>query len=338
MAGPERILIIGPNWVGDMVMTEPVIALLNAGEFPSRVDILAPPSLGDIVARMPEAGQFIPLPFNPHRLNAGGRIALAQQLARQYDRAIIIPISFISALVPWLAGVPERIGYIRELRYGLINRAVREITPGSRRRTFSSYHHIAGVKPGRKPVLLPDQENGPVLLRRFDLTERRFIALFPGAEGGEAKKWPISHFAMLARHALSTGYAVAIFGGANDRATTAAVAAAAPGAVDLGGQTRLGEAIDIISAAAGAIGNDTGLMHVAAAVGTPIVGLYGPTAIDENPPLTEAAEALTLGLSCSPCRHRTCPLHHHKCLVDLPPALAITALERLLYRTRGEPE
>ena len=319
MAEPARRLIVGPNWVGDMVMTEPVIALLNAGARPSRVDILAPGHLADVVSRMPEAGRFIALPFDPHRLNWRGRRRVARDVAGRYDRVVVIPTSFISALIPWLAGIPERRGYLGEMRYGLINRIVPEREPGGRRRTFSSYHHLAGVGSGRFPLLAPDYQARASLLEQFGLADRPFIALFPGSEGGDAKKWPAGHFAALARHAMGGGFAVAVLGGPHDAVTTAALCAETPGTIDLGGRTRLGEAIDVISAAKAAVGNDSGLMHVAAALGVPVVGVYGPTSIGENPPLTPFAEALSLGLACSPCRQRQCPLQHHRCLADLAP-------------------
>ena len=335
MAEPGRTLIVGPNWVGDMVMTEPVIALLNGGKRLSTVDVMAPGHLGDIVRRMPEAGRFIDLPFDPHRANLRGRLQLARKLRGQYEYAIVIPTSFISALIPWWAGIVERRGYVRELRFGLINRIAREQTSGARRVTFLSYHHLGGVRPGRFPILAPDVANRSELLETFGLAERRFVVLFPGAEGGDAKKWPAAHFGNVARHLMGHGFAVAVLGGRGDTVTTAAVSAAAPGAIDLGGRTRLGDAIDIISAATAAVGNDTGLMHIAAAVAVPVVGLYGSTAVAENPPLIQSSDALSLNLPCSPCRQRTCPLQHHRCLVDLAPQLAIAALEKLLQQPSG---
>ncbi len=332
MAPRARLLIVGPNWVGDMVMAEPVVSALSRARPDRTVDMLAPPHVLEVAARMPDIGALIPLPFSPHAPHFGPRWALGRTLRGRYETAVILPNSFLSALVPWFAGVPERRGYRTELRHLLVNRPVRETGPGSRRVPFRSYQHVAGVTAAAAPRLRVDQAQQAEALQRFGLREGCFVALFPGAEGGSAKRWPVAHFSGLARLLLDEGLGVAVLGSPRDRAVTGAVCRDAPGAVDMGGRTSLGLAVDLIAAARGAVGNDTGLMHVAAATGVPVLGLYGPTAPDETPPLSALGATISLGLPCAPCRARTCPLGHHRCMSELLPQMVMARFASLAGR------
>lgn len=319
MAPGARLLIVGPNWVGDMVMAEPVVAALSRARPDRAVDILAPPPVLEIAARMPTVGALLPLPFSPHEPRLLQRLVLGRSLRGRYESAVILPNSFLSALVPWFATIPERRGYRTELRHLLINRPVRETGPNSRRVPFRSYPHVAGVSDVERPRLRVDAAQQADALLRFGLQHGNYIALFPGAQGGSAKRWPVGHFAALARRLLAEGHQVALLGGPRDSEITAAIHREASGVVDLGGRTSLGMAVDIIAGAAGAIGNDTGLMHVAAATGIPVLGLYGPTAPGETPPLSPHGATLSLDLPCAPCRGQTCPLGHHRCMTELSP-------------------
>lgn len=330
----EDILIVAPNWVGDMVMTEPLVAAL-ARHWPERaIDILAPEPVLEVARRMPGLRAGIPLPFSPHRLELGQRRALGHALRGCYADAYVLPGSFISALVPAFAHISKRHGYVREFRYGLINRIVR-MPKGTERRTAEAYQGLAGETRAPRPRLIVDEGNRSRLLISLGLRGGDFVALMPGAEGGPAKRWPAPAFAELARAILADGLAVVILGGSNDAETTATVAAAAPGAINLGGQTGLGDAIDLIAAAREAVANDTGLMHIAAAVGTPVVGIYGSTSPDDTPPLADAAAIVTHRLACSPCHARICPLGHTNCLAEIAPAEILAAIGRLRSRQQA---
>jgi heptosyltransferase-2 len=165
----------------------------------------------------------------------------------------------------------------------------------------------------------------------LDLTaEAPVLVLCPGAEYGPAKRWPDAHFAAVARHYRAQGWQVWLLGSAKDAPVTASIAAQAPGTVDLAGRTDLGAACDLIAAADLVVSNDSGLMHVAAAFGRPLVAVYGSSDPGFTPPLSDRARVLTLGLSCSPCFERECPLGHLKCLKDLAPAQVLAAADALL--------
>lgn len=199
-----------------------------------------------------------------------------------------------------------------------------------KRRTAQAYFSLAKGGSFRAPHLTVDAGNQAALLDRFGLAPRKFAALMPGAEFGPAKRWPSESYAGLAREFMDKGLKVALFGSKNDRDVTAEITALAPGVVDLAGQTRLEDAIDLIAAARLAVSNDSGLMHVAAGVGTPIVAVYGSTSPENTPPLAERRELVWLHLSCSPCHQKVCPLGHLNCLKTLEVGQVAAAAERLL--------
>jgi len=199
-----------------------------------------------------------------------------------------------------------------------------------KRRTAESYFSLARGGSFQFPKLTVDPENQSSLLQRHGLSSKKFVALMPGAEFGPAKRWPSEHYAGLARVMMSRGLSVALLGSKNDASVTAEIASLAPGSVDLAGKTRLEDAIDLIAAARLAVSNDSGLMHVAAAVETPIVAVYGSTSPKNTPPLSQNRELVWLGLSCSPCHQKICPLGHLNCLKTLDVSLVAAAAERLL--------
>ncbi|RUV30728.1 MULTISPECIES: lipopolysaccharide heptosyltransferase II [unclassified Mesorhizobium] len=329
MAESPTILVIGPRWVGDMVMAQCLFSALRELHPNAAIDVLAPAWAAPLVKRMPEIRQQIDLPLKSGALEFRMRRRFGRLLRGHYGIAYVMPGSWKSALVPFFARIPRRVGHLKEMRYGLLTDIV-PLPDHLKRRTAQAYFGLARGGTFRAPKLAVDTKNQAELLGRFGLEAKKFVALMPGAEFGPAKRWPSERYAGLARDMMAKGFEVALFGSKNDADVTAEIATLAPGVVDLAGQTRLEDAIDLIAAARLAVSNDSGLMHVAAAVGTPIVAVYGSTSPQNTPPLAEQRELVWLGLSCSPCHRKICPLSHLNCLNTLEVAQVAAAAQRLL--------
>ncbi len=329
MAEGTAILVIGPRWVGDMVMAQCLLAALKEIHPQAAIDVVAPAWAAPLLARMPEVRQRIEATTKPGRLGLAERWRFGRSIRGRYDAAYVLPGSWKSALIPFFAGIGKRVGHLREMRYGLLTDIV-PLPENLKRRTAEAYFSLARGGTFCFPKLTVDAENQSALLRRTGLSPKKFVALMPGAEFGPAKRWPSEHYAGLARIMMEKDLGVALLGSRNDAPVTAEIAARAPGCVDLAGRTRLEDAIDLIAAARLAVSNDSGLMHVAAAVETPIVAVYGSTSPENTPPLSDDRELVWLGLSCSPCHQKVCPLGHLNCLKTLDVPLVAAAAERLL--------
>ena len=212
------------------------------------------------------------------------------------------------------------------MRYGLLN-VVHKVDAKRSSLMAERYAQLA-EKPGTKRALpLPQtglavsEVNLAIALRRLGLSRAKPVVAFcPGAEYGPSKRWPARHFAALARKLAAQGYAVWLFGSENDRAVGEEIAAASEGAAtNLCGRTDLASAIDLLSLAEIVVTNDSGLMHVAAGVGRPVVALFGSSSPEHTPPLARAHRIVRTGIECSPCFARECPLGHFKCMIDLAP-------------------
>jgi heptosyltransferase-2 len=319
----ERILIVAPSWVGDAILSEPLVAVLREPLGEPIVDVLAPPWCAPVYARMRGIGRIVENPLGHGELGLGRRRALAREIrARAYTRAFILPNSFKSALIPWFAGIPRRIGYAGEGRRALLTET-RRLDRTASPRLVDRFVALA-VPKGRlipmppAPVLVPNAANAGAAMRALKLSTHRPIAIFcPGAEYGPAKRWPAEHFIALARRLLEEGYAVWLLGSPNDQPAALPIAAAIPGVRDLTGRTDLGTAIDLLSLASVVVSNDSGLMHAAAAVGRPLVALFGSSSPDYTPPLSPLAQIAKIDIACSPCFQRECPLGHFKCMREL---------------------
>ena len=329
MAESPTILVIGPRWVGDMVMAQCLFSALKERYPNAAIDVLAPGWAAPLVKRMPEIRCQIDFPLMPGALEFRSRRRFGRLLRGRYDMAYVLPGSWKSALIPFFARIARRVGNLREMRYGLLTDIV-PLPDALKRRTARAYFGLARGGTFRMPKLTVDTANQAALLARFGLTGQDFVALMPGAEFGPAKRWPSDHYAELARDMMAKGLGVALLGSKNDADVTGEIAALAPGAIDLAGKTRLEDAIDLIAAAKLAVSNDSGLMHVAAAVGTPIVAVYGSTSPENTPPLTDRLELVWLHLSCSPCHKKVCPLGHLNCLKTLDVARVAAAADRVL--------
>ncbi len=330
MHSPERILLVAPSWVGDAILTEPLVALLREPYADPVVDVLAPPWCAPVYARMRGIRRILESPLAHGKLDLRARRELGTELAAAgYTRAIVLPNSWKSALAPFLARIPRRTGYRGEYRYGLLN-DVRRLDRKGTPRLVDRFAALA-APPGAlvptppAPVLVPDAGNRSAAARALHLrTDTPVVVLCPGAEYGPAKRWPPTHFADVAARFLAQGVQVWIVGSPNDKLAASSVLQAAGEAGrairDLAGRTDLGTAIDLLSLARVVVSNDSGLMHAAAAVGAPVVALFGSSSPVYTPPLSPVAKVARIDIACSPCFKRECPLGHFKCMRELAPA------------------
>jgi heptosyltransferase-2 len=338
---PEHILIVGPSWVGDMVMAQSLFILLKAQNAAHRITVMAPDWTRPVLARMPEVDESLDLPLAHGELALGKRRRIGKSLReRHFDRAIVLPNSLKSALIPFHAGIPKRVGWRGEIRDLLLTdcrRLDKKKYPLMVQR-FAALALPADAPPPEDipaPALTFAEEQRAATLAAFELgTEQPILTLCPGAEFGEAKQWPAEHFAVLANTMLEQGWQVWIFGSRNDQLAGEAILAdintdCLPRVHNLAGRTDLGQAIDLLSLAGAVVSNDSGLMHIAAALAKPVAAIYGSTSPDFTPPLSEKVELLATDISCRPCFKRVCPYGHRRCLTELHPDEAIRALHKL---------
>jgi heptosyltransferase II len=325
-------LVIAPQWIGDAVMTEPLLRRLHArGEV---LTVAALPWVAPVYRAMPQVAQVLELPFAHGGLQWAARRALARQLRGKFDVAYVCPNSLKSALLPWWAGIPRRVGYTGELRWGLLNTRLPNPPKGQRPPMVAFYSALSGqsdVAQDQPQLQLPPSAV-QASLDALQLTAQGYYVFAPGAEYGPAKRWPAQHFAALARQ---LPLPVVLLGSGKEAALCAEIAEAAQqGAPDsavrchnLAGRTTLDQALATIAAAKAVVSNDSGLMHVAAAFGVPQVAIFGSSSPLHTPPLSTHAQVLWLKndatyqppLDCAPCFARTCPLGHTRCLNDVLP-------------------
>ncbi len=314
-----------------MIMAQGLYRALKTQSPDSAIDVLAPAWSAGILGRMPEIRRVIDMPVGHGRFGWGARRALGHALRGQYQRAIVLPNSWKSALIPWFAGIPQRTGFVGEFRYGLLNDALR-LGKVAVPRLVDRYRLLAGKKaPALNPQLWVDTAAQAATLNRLGLTlDQPVLALCPGAEYGPAKRWPAAHYAALARAKCEAGWQVWLFGSEKDAPVTADINAQCAGACrDLAGQTALTEVVDLLALARCVVSNDSGLMHVAAAVGVPLIALYGSSDPGYTPPLSDRAHIVARGLACSPCFKRDCPLGHLECLKGLSPEQVVAEVQSL---------
>lgn len=328
-----KALIVAPSWIGDTIMAQPMFARLHARHPGLQLDALAPRWVAPVLRRMPEISDIVDSPFGHGQLSLKPRWRLARALAaRRYDAVYVLPNSLKSALVPFMAGIPQRIGFTGESRYGLIN--VRHSLDKSSLPLMVERFAQLAEAPGAplpKPIFQPkiqstaaDQQK---TLSELGLERpARIVAFCPGAEYGPAKRWPAAHFATLAQKLAEHGCAIWLFGSPKDHAVAEEISQLAPGLCrNLCGATSLGQAVDLLALAELVVCNDSGLMHVAAALDRPLVTLYGSSSPGFTPPLSDQADILSLNLDCSPCFKRECPLGHLDCLNKLAPERVLAA-------------
>ncbi|MEQ9561306.1 MAG: lipopolysaccharide heptosyltransferase II [Woeseiaceae bacterium] len=319
----DAVLVVGPSWVGDMVMAQSLFKTLKDRRPDSAIDVLAPAWSLPVLQRMPEVRTAISIPVKHGELAIATRRRLGHSLRGQYARAIILPRSLKSALVPWFARIRRRTGYRGEMRYGVVN-DIRPLDRALLDQTVKRFVAL-GLDAGERlaavpqPALTISAVNRQAIMGKLGLDDGRpVVAMMPGAEYGPAKCWPLENFTTLAGMLDADGYAVWVLGSERDREAGLQIAAAG-NARNLCGQTSLADAIDLLAGCRAAVSNDSGLMHVAAAAGTHVVAIYGSSSPAYTPPLTARSSIHYLALPCSPCFERQCPLGHLRCLRDLGP-------------------
>lgn len=316
-----RILVVAPNWIGDALMAQPLLARLREKVPGTELDVIAPEWVAAVARRMPEVHEVISVPLRHGALQLRERWTLGRVLReRRYDRAIVLPNSWKSALVPFFAGIPVRSGYVGESRYGLLN-LVYKSEAAPMRLHYARLAEAPGADPAQpllQPRLLADPAAVAAATQRYGI-RGPYAVLCPGAEYGPAKRWP--YFGELAQR---LDIEVVLLGSAKD----AEAAHGIPGR-NLIGKTTLDEAIDLVAGAAYVVSNDSGLMHVAAALERPQVALFGSSSPRHTPPQSPAARVLWLGIECSPCFQRECPLGHFRCMRDIPVQRVLSELHSL---------
>ncbi len=340
MSDTRAILVIGPAWVGDMVMAQVLFRLLKQQQPDASIDVLAPAWSAPLLARMPEVRASFDLPLKHGEFGFAARKKIGHSLRGKYQQAILLPNSWKSALVPFFADIPLRTGWRGEMRFGLLN-DIRTLDKEKYPLMIERFSALAYPQNTVLPAQLPrphlaiKADELAAALQKYQLSvDAHILALCPGAEFGPAKRWPERHYAAVASQRIEDGEQVWIFGSAKDVPVAEAIRQLLPESQRrhchvLAGKTSLAEAIDLLSCANAVVTNDSGLMHIAAALNRPLVAVYGSSSPQFTPPLADAVEVVRLGLDCSPCFKRECPLGHLNCLNELLPSRVLDALSNL---------
>ncbi len=331
-----KILIIAPNWIGDAVMTEPLITQLKKNHSDSVIDVIATPWVASVMRAIPAINKVIIGDFKHGFLQWVERKKLASQLKLAgYTHAYVLPNSFKSALIPWLAKIPSRIGYKGEMRWGLITAPFENPSRSNRPSMSTHYFALSGnqVNDTLQPKLELPQLFLNEMKEKLQLTQNhdKLFILCPGAEYGPAKQWPAEHFGKLAQMLIeqNSGALVLILGSKKESSLADDIVKLSNSSnqvINWCGQTTLDEAMACIAIADKVVSNDSGLMHIAAAFRRPQVAIFGSSDPRHTPPLSPEAKVHWLHLECSPCFKRTCPLGHLKCLVDIQPQDVLNSL------------
>ena len=330
----QKILIIGPSWVGDMVLAHSLFQMLKKENV--QIDVAAPAWTLPLLERMPEITEKIALPFKHGELALNARWKFGKTLKNQgYTQSILLVNSFKSAIFPFAAGIPIRTGFLGEARFGLLN-DIRPLDKSKLKKTVERFVALGLNKNENLPAIIPNPKlstNPAAALEaaaRLDvkLNQNKILGLCPGAEYGEAKRWPTEYYAEVANSALEKNWQVWLFGSDKDVEITQKINSLTQNrCADFGGKTNLGEAIDLMSLCETVVSNDSGLMHVAAAVinendrHKKVIAIYGSSDPHHTPPMQPNAVIEYLALDCSPCFKRVCPLtgvEHLACLNNIP--------------------
>ena len=330
-----KILVIAPAWVGDVVMSQTLFKQLKSQYAENcLIDVLVNDWAIDVVKRMPEVNLVHSNPFKHGELGLLKRLKLGWSLRKyKYTHAYVLPNSLKSALVPFFAAIPKRIGFIGEMRYGLLNQIYRLDTkalPRMVERFCALANHGKAPRQIVNPSLASDKVNQAKVLANLGLTlGQPVVCLCPAAEYGPAKRWPAEHFASLASQLQQQNYQVWLLGSTKDQLLAEMIVKHAElkdSLHNLCGRTNLLEVVDLLACAQVVVSNDSGLMHIACAVGVAVIAIYGSSSPNFTPPLTPKAKITQLTLKCSPCFARTCKFGHYLCLQQITPAMILAQI------------
>ena len=331
----RHYLIIGPSWIGDMVMAQSLFITLRQQHPDCSIDVVAPAWSLPILKRMPEVDEAMSADVDHGEFSFFKRRRFGIGLReKNYTHAIVIPRSWKSALIPLFAGIPIRTGYKGEMRYGLLN-DIRVLNKKVLKQTVQRYvAHAYPNNQGRPPAvpfprLMVDQDKQQKLFQQFKLNiDKSVVCMMPGAEYGIAKQWPIEYFTELAGSLIAKGRQVWVLGSAKDKAVADVIAGDRSGIFNLCGKTQLLDTVDLLACADSVVSNDSGLMHVAAAVGTRVNVIYGSSTPEYTPPLAteDKVNIFYLNLECSPCFDRVCRFGHYDCLTGVKPGMVLGAV------------
>ncbi|WP_337154863.1 ADP-heptose--LPS heptosyltransferase RfaF [Proteus terrae] len=342
-----KIFVVGPSWVGDMMMSQSLYRTLKALHPAATIDVMAPAWCRPLLEKMPEVDNAIPMPLGHGALAIGERRRLGKQLKENgYTHAYVLPNSLKSALVPFFADIPKRTGWRGEMRYGLLN-DLRPLNKDAFPLMVERYVALAYDKqkvqkatdlpqPLLWPKLSVTENDIATTLSQFSLsTQRPAIGFCPGAEFGPAKRWPHYHYAALAQKLIEQGYQIFLFGSKKDKEAGEEIKQsltpeAREACFNLAGETSLEQAVNLIASCKAVVSNDSGLMHVAAALERPLVALYGPSSPDFTPPLSHKARVIRLITGYHKVRKGDAEQGYHQSLIDIQPEKVLAELANLL--------
>ena len=336
-----KILIVGPSWVGDAVMAQTLYKLIKNSNKDAQLEVLSPNWSMPVLERMEEVSRSIISPFSHGELKLKARFDFGKQLREEgYERAIVMTNSLKSSLIPFFAKIPVRTGWLGEMRFGLINdlRAKEKLNSLLMIEQFAelSINTDEGIKKSLPyPSLRIDSHN--LKEQHFNLgidSEKPSLAICPGAEFGPAKKWPPNYYAEVCNEYLSNSWNVLVFGSQNDQITGNIIQEAidkkfSDHFFNLTGKTSLIDVIDLLSHCKKVVTNDSGLMHIAAAVDTPLVAVYGPSSPQFTPPLMHNHIVLRKSKGFDKKREGSEDHGYHESLISLKPSEVLEALSRL---------
>lgn len=344
-----KTLIIGPSWVGDMMMSQSLYRTLKQLDPNNKIDVMAPTWSQALLNKMPEVNQVLEMPIGHGEFAFAERRQIGKSLrSSHYDQAIVLPNSFKSALIPFYANIPKRTGWKGELRYGLLN-DIRNLNKSAFPLMVERYvalaypkNQIHSAKDLPQPLLWPklniEQSEVDEALVTFALPQDEpLIGFCPGAEFGPAKRWPDYHYSTLADMLIKQNARIIILGSAKDREVGDQIIAKmvyGDKCINLAGKTQLEQAVSLIAACKAIVTNDTGLMHVAAALDKPLVALYGPSSPEFTPPLSNKAEVIRLITGYHRVRKGDAEQGYHQSLIDIKPSNVFETLMNLIMRTK----
>ncbi|WP_028579145.1 lipopolysaccharide heptosyltransferase II [Desulfogranum japonicum] len=344
-ANPKRILIRSTNWIGDAVMTTPAVRSIRENFPESEISMLVLPWVADVFKYSPRIDNLLYYDRNGRHNGLKGKWKLGRELAReQFDCAILLQNAFEAALISCIAGIPVRGGYTTDARGLLLSHGVKKAPDIGLKHQVHYYQEMVqglGLKPSENKLemFVPEEIQQKARQRLLQLTtaqaQRPLIGFNPGAAYGPAKRWPAKQFADLARRiCMEMDADIAVFGTEADQATASLIGDSVPEPdriLDFTGKTQLIEAIALIQCCSAFVTNDSGLMHVAAALDTPLVAIFGSTDHIATGPFSERAKIIRKDLPCSPCKKTDCPKQHLNCLRSISSEEVLVAIQELLH-------